>query len=79
MQTKNDSAEEAIRIAREEIRKIREQPVSEQELNDAKEYLVGSFALRFDTNRKVAGFLTLVEYFGLGLDFPIAMPSWSAK
>jgi zinc protease len=70
MQTKNDSAEEAIRIAREEIRKIREQPVSEQELNDAKEYLVGSFALRFDTNRKVAGFLTQVEYFGLGLDFP---------
>jgi zinc protease len=70
MQTKNESAEEAIRIAREEIRKIRDQPVSEQELNDAKEYLAGSFALRFDTNRKVAGFLTQVEYFGLGLDFP---------
>ena len=69
MQSKNESAEEAIRIAREEIRKIREQPVSEQELNDAKEYLAGSFALRFDTNRKVAGFLTQVEYFGLGLDF----------
>jgi zinc protease len=69
MQTKNESAEEAIRIAHEEIRKIREQPVSEQELNDAKEYLAGSFALRFDTNRKVAGFLTQVEYFGLGLDF----------
>ena len=70
MQTKNESAEEAIRIAREELRKIREEPVSEQELNDAKEYLVGSFALRFDTNRKVASFLTQVEYFGLGLDFP---------
>ncbi|MBM2805684.1 MAG: putative Peptidase domain protein, involved in ppq synthesis (ppqG) [Deltaproteobacteria bacterium] len=70
MQTKNESAQEAIRIARDEIRKIREQPVSEQELNDAKEYLAGSFALRFDTNRKVAGFLTQVEYFGLGLDFP---------
>ena len=69
MQSKNESAEEAIRIAREEIRKIRDQPVSEQELNDAKEYLAGSFALRFDTNRKVAGFLTQVEYFGLGLDF----------
>lgn len=70
MQTKNESAQEAIRIAGDEMRKIREQPVSEQELNDAKEYLAGSFALRFDTNRKVAGFLTQVEYFGLGLDFP---------
>jgi len=44
--------------------------VSEQELSDAKNYLTGSFPLRFDTNRKVAGFLGQVELFGLGLDFP---------
>ena len=63
------SAVEAIRLAQDEIRKLREQPVSEQELNDAKNYLIGSFPLRFDTNRKVAGFLGQVELFGLGLDF----------
>jgi zinc protease len=70
MQTKNDTALEAIRIAKEEIRRMREQPVSEQELQDAKDYLIGSFPLRFDTNRKVAGFLTQVEYYELGLDYP---------
>jgi zinc protease len=70
MQTKNDSAREAMRIAREEIERIRREPVSEQELNDAKDYLTGSFPLRLDTNRKVANFLAQVEFFQLGLDYP---------
>jgi len=70
MQTKNDTAEEAIRIAREEIRRMREQPVTDQELDDAKNYLTGSFPLRLDTNHKVASFLAQVEFFQLGLDYP---------
>ena len=69
MQTKNETAEEAVRLAREEIRRMREESVTEQELNDAKNYLAGSFPLRFDTNRKVARFLAQVEFFELGLDF----------
>ena len=70
MQTKNDTAEEAIRIAREEIRRMREQAVTDQELDDAKNYLTGSFPLRLDTNHKVASFLAQVEFFQLGLDYP---------
>lgn len=70
MQTKNDSAREAMRIAREEIERIRRELVSEQELNDAKDYLTGSFPLRLDTNRKVANFFAQVEFFQLGLDYP---------
>jgi zinc protease len=70
MQTKNETAVEAMRIAKEEIRRIREEPVSEQELSDAKNYLIGSFPLRLDTNRKVASFLSQVEYYQLGLDYP---------
>jgi len=70
MQTKNDSAREAMRIARQDMERIRRAPVSEQELNDAKAYLTGSFPLRLDTNRKVANFLALVEFFELGLDYP---------
>jgi zinc protease len=70
MQTKNETALEAIQIVKEEMRRMRERPVTDQELNDAKDYLIGSFPLRFDTNRKVAGFLTQVEYYELGLDYP---------
>jgi zinc protease len=74
MQTKNETALEAIRIANAEIRRIREELVAEQELEDAKDYLTGSFPLRFDTNRKVANFLAQVEYFELGLDYPERYP-----
>ncbi len=69
MQTKNESAGEAIRLAVQEMRKLREEPISQQELDDAKNYLIGSYPLRFDTNQRVAAFLTQVEIFGLGLDF----------
>jgi len=69
MQTKNESAGEAIRVAMEEVRKIREQGVTREELQAAKDYLTGSFPLRFDSNRRVGAFLTQMEYFGLGLDY----------
>ena len=74
MQTKNDSAAESIKVAVAEIRRIREQGVTEEELNEAKDYLIGSFPLRFDTNRKVAAFLSQVEFYGLGLDYPDKYP-----
>jgi zinc protease len=69
MQTKNETALQAIGIAKAELRRIRQEPVSEAELNDAKDYLTGSFPLRFDTMRKVANFLAQVEYFELGLEY----------
>jgi zinc protease len=70
MQTKNETAQEAIRIVKDEIRRMREQRVTERELNDAKDYLTGSFPLRLDTNRKVANFIAQVEFFQLGVNYP---------
>jgi zinc protease len=69
MQTKNETALEAIRLAQTEIRRIREESVTDQELSDAKDYLIGSFPLRFDTNRRVASFLVQVEFYQLDLDY----------
>lgn len=75
MQTKNETAQQAIRIATEEIRRMRQELVSDQELNDAKDYLIGSFPLRLDTDRRVASFLAQVEYYQLGLDYPERYPA----
>jgi zinc protease len=74
MQTKNETVLEAIRIAEAEIHRMREELVTEGELSDAKDYLTGSFPLRFDTNRKVVNFLAQVEYFQLGLNYPERYP-----
>jgi zinc protease len=74
LQTKNASAREAIALVFQEMKKMGTEPVSEDELSRAKKYLTGSFPLRLDTQGKLAGFLTVVDYFGLGLDYPERYP-----
>lgn len=75
MQTKNEVADQAIEAALAQIRRIREQPVAEQALKDAKAYLTGSFPLRLDTSRKIVGLLASIEYYGLGLDYVDRYPA----
>jgi zinc protease len=70
LQTKNASAREAISITLQQMERIRKEKVSEKELEGAKKYLIGSFPMRMDTQGKLANFLTQVEYYGLGLDYP---------
>ena len=75
IQTKNESANEVISETLKEIGRIRSEPVSEKELADAKAYLTGSFALRMDTSAKIAGILTSIEIYNLGLDYPQKYPA----
>lgn len=69
LQTKNASAMPAIQGLLEEIKKIREKPVSDQELEDAKAFLIGNFPLRLDTSSKMSQLLATIEFYGLGLDY----------
>ena len=77
LQTRNIAAMQAITGVLQEIKRIRTDAVSDQELADAKAYLVGSFPLRLDTTVKLAALLTLIELHGLGLtyfeDYPKAI------
>jgi len=69
LQTKVESAGEALRLVREEIAKLHRDGATQQELDAAKDYLTGNFPLRLDSTGKLAGFLGQVEYFGLGDDY----------
>ncbi len=75
IQTKNESANEVISETLKEIGRIRSELVSDKELADAKAYLTGSFALRMDTSAKIAGILTSIEIYNLGLDYPQKYPA----
>jgi zinc protease len=68
--TKNERACEALEVIRAEIRRMADKGPEEDELAKAKLYLVGSYALRFDTSAKIAGQLSQVQLDGLGLDYP---------
>jgi zinc protease len=76
LQTKNSSTREAISLSLQQMERIRKELVSEKELETAKKYLIGSFPMRLDTQAKLVNFLTQVEYFGLGLDYPEKYPSF---
>jgi zinc protease len=75
LQTKNPSAKEAISLSLQQMERIQKDLVSEKELEGAKKYLIGSFPMRLDTQGKLANFLSQVEYYGLGLDYPKKYPS----
>lgn len=76
VQTKNESANKVIEEVLKQINRIKKEPVSDQELEDAKAYLTGSFPRRFDTNKKIAEMLVAIEYYNLGLDYIDRYPEY---
>jgi zinc protease len=52
-----------------EFNKIRDEPPTQQEVEDAKQYLLGGLPFRFTTTSAVAGQLLGAEKYGLGFDF----------
>jgi zinc protease len=69
LQTRNESAREAIGEVLREIRRIRSGLVDERELSDARSFLIGSFPMRIETGARIASFLVAVEFYGLGVEY----------
>ncbi len=70
LQTKNESAQQAIAETLAVIRQFRQEGATEEELEAAKAYFINSFPLRLVSNRDVAGMLPVLEFYDLGLDYP---------
>lgn len=69
VQTKNESAGLVINETMKQIRRMMTDGATQQELSDAKDFLIGSFPRRIETGRKIAAFITAVQFFELGDDF----------
>lgn len=67
--TKNESIAQSLQVIRGELKRMAEEGVSEEELTSSKSYLTGSYALRFDTNAKIASQLLGIMIEGLGKDY----------
>ncbi len=74
LETKNAQGNEAIEQVRRETERIRQRPVTDKELADAKSYLIGSLPMKMDSNAKRAWLMAYVELYGLGLDYPWRYP-----
>ncbi len=69
LQTRPDQAAQAIEVAREVVKAFAEQGPSEAELQAAKDNLIGGFALRIDSNRKLLDNVASIGWNQLPLDY----------
>lgn len=69
LQTRTEVTNQAISGVLAEIKGIRDTPVTDQEINEAKSFIIGSFPLRIDSSAKLANVLAQVELYNLGLDY----------
>lgn len=68
------NVERTIASIDEELTSLRTQGLSARELDESKQYLIGSLPRQLETNDGIAGFLLTSEIFGLGTDFDSELP-----
>ena len=67
--TKNERVAECLDVIASETRRLSEEGPTDDELAKAKDYLVGSYALGFDTSTKIAHQLAQIAFEELGIDY----------
>ena len=67
--TANERAAETVKILRAEWARMANKGVSQEELSGAKQYLTGSYALRFGSSVGIARMLTGLQLEELGIDY----------
>jgi zinc protease len=69
LSTRNDQADEALGVMRDTLVKFIEEGPTEEELVAAKQNITGGFALRVDSNSKIIGYLAMIGFYDLPLDY----------
>jgi zinc protease len=67
--TRNDAMGQSLDVIRDELKKMADQGPSQEDLDNAKNYLIGSYPLRFDTNAKIATQLLGIKMDGFGPEY----------
>jgi zinc protease len=67
--TRADQAGTVVALIEDEVKRFAEEGPTEQELAEAKAYLIGSYPLRFDTSGNIADQLLAIQLEDLGIDY----------
>ncbi|MCO5111275.1 MAG: pitrilysin family protein [Burkholderiaceae bacterium] len=76
LQTRPDQAAQALQVAREVLARFVAEGPTDEELRAAKDNLVGGFALRIDSNRKLLSNVVNIATNGLPLDY---LEGWTQR
>ncbi len=69
LQTRNDQTEEALHVLKDTLNAYIKNGPTEAQLKAAKQNITGGFALRVDSNSKIADYLSMIGFYGLPLDY----------
>jgi zinc protease len=67
--TRQDQADEALTVLRDTISEYIQNGPSVAELKAAKKNITGGFPLRISSNRKISGYVSVIGFYGLPLDY----------
>jgi zinc protease len=76
LQTRPDQAAQAVEVAQQVVSEFVAKGPTEAELQAAKDFLIGGFALRLDSNRKLMDNLSNIAWFDLPLDY---LDTWTQQ
>ena len=69
MQTRQDQADKAVTLLREELQKLLSHGPTENEVADSKANIIGGFALKIDSNAKMTEYLAMIGFYRLPLSY----------
>lgn len=76
LQTRPDQADQAVKVSREVVAQFVTEGPTPAELQAAKDNLIGGFALRIDSNRKLLDNVANIAWNGLALDY---LDTWTQQ
>jgi zinc protease len=69
------NVDRAIASIDEEVARLVRDGLTPKELDESRRYLIGSIPRALETNAAIANFLQTGEFFGLGLDYDVRLPT----
>jgi zinc protease len=70
------NVERAIASIDAEVNAVRRDGVTDRELTESRQYLIGAMPRQLETNAGIAQFLQTAQFFGLGLDYDVRLPEY---
>ena len=69
VQTRNNQAEESLRLLKQQLQEFVRNGPTEAELRATQKNLTGGFPLRIDSNKDILEYLAMIGFYGLPLDY----------
>jgi len=69
LQTRNDQTQQALEVLNKTLADFINNGPTEAELVAAKKNITGGFAMRFDTNKKLVNYVSMIGFYDMPLDY----------